>query len=520
MPERKRIIWADDEISQLKPHIIFLEDRGYSIEGVHSGEDAITLLKDGGVDLILLDEMMPGMDGLTTLEEIRKIDKRVPVVMITKSMEETLMEDAIGREIADYLVKPVNPHQILSTLKKIFESGRIVGQQLTRDYTTEYRDMAIRPSPGATAKQWLDMAYWLAEWDVILDAHPELGLMGTHKEFRRECNSEFGRFIESNYERWIWSERESRPMMSVDVAQEKVVPLLKNGEKVFLVVIDCMRLDQWLTVESMLSENFNIETDIYFSLLPSATPFSRNAIFSGLFPLDLSKRYPDLWVDPKEDTTSCNRHEHQLIDKLVAQNGVNLHGDSKYIKILDPEEGDSLVHRLKSYLSAPFTSVVTNFLDILTHSRAANDVLREISPDESAYRSVMESWFAHSSLYRAMLGIAQEGVPIVVTTDHGSTIGKRGVRAYGKRDTSPSLRYKFGDNINCDERGAIFIRNPRDWRLPHFTQTTNFIIAKEDYYFIYPTHFSQYERQFRNSFLHGGISLEEMIIPVSVLRPK
>ncbi|HHS50805.1 MAG TPA: response regulator [candidate division Zixibacteria bacterium] len=516
----KRIIWADDEIAQLQPHIIFLQERGYSVEGVHSGEDAVALVQSGGFDLVLLDEMMPGMDGLTTLEEIRKIDKRIPVVMITKSMEETLMEDAIGKEIADYLVKPVNPHQILSTLKRIFDSGRIVGQQLTRDYTTEYRDMVMRPSQKASPEQWLELSFWLAEWDVILDSHSELGLTRTHRDFRRECNGEFSRYIESNWEQWIWSERENRPMLSVDVAGEHVIPALGAGEKVFFVVIDCMRLDQWLTVESLLSDYYNIETDVFFSLLPSATPYARNAVFSGLFPYEISQRYPDLWINPLDDSSSRNRYEHQLLDKLIAQNGIDLPGDTKYIKILDPEEGESLVHRLKSYLSAPMTSVVANFLDILAHSRAANEVLREMSPDEGAYRSVMKTWFAHSSLLKALRAIARENVTVVITTDHGSTIGRRGTKAFGKRDTSPNLRYKFGDNINCDEKGGIFIRNPKDWRLPSFTRTTNFIIAKEDYYFVYPTNFSQFERQYRNSFLHGGISIEEMVVPVAVLRPK
>ncbi len=520
MPENKKIIWADDEIFQLKPHIIFLEERGYTVEEVHSGEDALALVQNGGYDLILLDEMMPGMDGLTTLEEIRKFDKRIPVVMITKSMEETLMEDAIGKEIAEYLVKPVNPHQILSTLKKIFESDRIVGQQLTRDYTTEYRDMSTRPSQKASPEQWLDLAYWLAEWDVILDNHPELGLTQTHRDFRRECNAEFGRFVELNYQRWVWAERDERPMLSVDVAPERLIPALRNGEKVFFILVDCMRLDQWLSVERMLSDYYTVETDVFYSLLPSATPIARNAIFSGLFPYEISIRYPDLWIDPTEDSASRNRYEHQLLDKLIAQSGINLQGDTKYIKILDPEEGESLVLRLKSYLSAPMTSVVANFLDILAHSRAASEVLREISPDESAYRSVMKTWFSHSSLLKTLRAISAENVTVIITTDHGSTIGRRGTKAFGKKDTSTNLRYKFGDNINCEERGGIFVRNPKDWRLPAFTKTTNFIIAKEDYYFVYPTHFSQFERQYRNSFLHGGISLEEMVIPVAVLRSK
>ncbi|MCK5832905.1 PglZ domain-containing protein, partial [bacterium] len=412
------------------------------------------------------------------------------------------------------------PHQILSTLKKIFESDRIVGQQLTRDYTSEYRDMVTRPSQKATPRQWLDLAYWLAEWDVIFDNHPELGLTQTHREFRRECNTEFGRYIESNYEKWVWSDPDQRPMLSVDVGANSVIPALAAGEKVFFVVIDCMRLDQWLSVERMLSDYYNVSTEVFFSLLPSATPIARNAIFSGLFPYDISKRYPELWIDPTEDSTSRNRYEHQLMDKQIAQNGIRLKGDTKYIKILDPEEGESLVYRLKSYLSAPMTSVVANFLDILAHSRAASEVLREISPDESAYRSVMKTWFAHSSLLKTLIAIADENVTVIITTDHGSTIGRRGTKAFGKKDTSTNLRYKYGDNINCEDRGGIFIRNPKDWRLPSFTKTTNYIIAKEDYYFVYPTHFSQFERQYKNSFLHGGISLEEMVVPLAILRPK
>ncbi len=516
----KKILWIDDEIKQLAPHKIFLEEKGYEVEGVSSGEEAIDLIKRNEYDLILLDEMMPGMDGLTTLEEIRKLDKRVPVVMITKSEEETLMEDAIGKEISDYLVKPVHPVQILSTLKRIFDTTRILGQQLTRDYTAEYRDMAMRPSMKLPANEWLDLAYWLAEWDVIFDNHPELGLYGMHREFRHECNSEFTRYILSSYTEWVNSDRRDRPRLSVDITPERVIPHLKDGKKVFFIVIDCMRLDQWLAVENMLSQYFNIMTESYFALLPSATPYCRNSLFSGLFPRELAKRYPDLWIDPNDDSASRNRYEHQLNDKLIAREGVRLPGDTKYIKILDPEEGESLVQKLKSYLSAPMSSVVVNFLDILTHSRAASEVLQEISPDESAYRSVMKTWFSHSSLYKALLSLAEEDVAIVITTDHGSTIGRRGVKAYGKKDTSTNLRYKHGDNINCDDKGGYLIRNPAEWRLPNFTRTTNYLIAMEDYYFVYPTNFSQYERKYRNSFLHGGISIEEMIVPVVTLTPR
>jgi hypothetical protein len=348
--------------------------------------------------------------------------------------------------------------------------------------------MSSRPSINASPDQWMQIAYWLAEWDNIFDVHTNLGLVDTHKEFRRECNSEFSRFILANYQRWINSKRSDRPTLSVDIANEKIIPHLTTGQ--------------------------------FFSILPSATPYCRNALFSGMFPSDLAERYPDLWIDPADDPASRNRYEHQLLDKLIAQNNVKLPGDSKYIKVLDPEEGESLVHRLKSYLSAPLTSIVVNFLDILAHSRAANEALKEISSDESAYRSVMKTWFAHSSLYKALLALSTEDVVIVITTDHGSTIGKRGTKAFGKKDTSTNLRYKFGENINCEEKGGFLIRNPKEWRLPTFSRTTNYILALEDYYFVYATNFSQYDRQYRNSFVHGGISIEEMIVPVATLLPK
>jgi len=518
--EAKKIIWADDEIKQLEPHILFLQDRGYEVMGVTSGEDAIEHIKKQEFDLVILDEMMPGMGGLNALTEIRKLDKRIPIIMITKSEEETLMEDAIGREITDYLVKPVNPHQILSSLKRVFESSRIVGQALARDYTSEYADMSSRLARADSSKQWLALSHWLAEWDVILDQHPELGLHSMHLEFRKECNSEFNRFILANYPRWIQSERDDRPRFSVDVARERLIPHLRQGKKVFFVVIDCMRLDQWLSVEPLLAEYFDVMTEAYFALLPTATPYCRNALFGGTYSSQIFRTNPELWDDPFSPINSPNRKEHQLLDKLIAREGVKLNGDTKYIKILDPEEGESLVHRLKSYLSASMTSVVVNFLDILAHSRAASDVLQEISPDESAYRSVMKTWFTHSSLFKALMALSREDVTIVLTTDHGSTIGRRANKAYGKKDTSTNLRYKFGENINCDDKGGILVLNPEDWKLPRLSRTTNYIIAKEDYYFVYPTRFSYYEKQYRNSFLHGGISIEEMVVPLVTLKSK
>ena len=517
----KKVLWVDDEVDQLRSHIKFLEKRGYNVLVALTALDAIEMIKTSPPDIILLDEMMPGMDGLSAIEEIRKINKHIPIVMVTKSEEENIMEEAIGQQITDYIVKPVNPIQILTVLKKILEAEEIVGQRLTRNYAHEYREIYDRLSPNAAPTEWLEIGKWLAEWDVILDERPDLELTDAHRTFRREVNAEFSQYIVKNYPNWIWQDPPKRPTMSVDIFEKYVAPHLRYGNRVMYVVIDCMRYDQWLMVEPLLAEHFNVKTDLYFSILPSATPYARNALFSGLFPYDLQRAYPKIWEHGQTDPGSHNRYEHELMDHLLDRLGIEPRGDTKYIKILDPEEGESLLRRISSYTSAPLSAVVVNFLDILAHSRAASNLLKEISPDESGYRAVMKTWFAQSSLFEALKRAKEkDDMVIVVTTDHGSTIGKRGTKTYGKKDTSTNLRYKVGDNLNVDKRGAILIKDPKKWRLPIFGVTTNYIIAFEDYYLVYPTNFSEYERQYRNSFLHGGISVEEMIIPVATLTPK
>jgi len=516
---QKKIVWIDDEIDQLRAHIKFLEKRGYKVLIASNASDGIDLIKISPPDVVLLDEMMPGLDGLSAIEQIRKIGKRIPIIMVTKSEEENIMEEAIGQQITDYIVKPVNPLQILTSLKKLFDSQRIVGEKLTRDYTDEYRDIYERMSPRMHPDEWLEIGKWLAEWDMLFDKRPDIALNETHESFRKEVNSEFSKYIADNYVKWINTNLPERPMFSPDIFKKYVVPNLKMGKKVMFVVIDCMRYDQWLTVESLLAQYFNVKTDLYFSILPSATPYARNALFAGLFPSDIQRAYPKIWSRGQTDIGSHNRYEHELMDHQLDRLGVDLPTDSKYIKVLDPEEGESLVRRLNNFISSPISAVVVNFLDILTHSRAASDLLKELSPNEKGNRAVMKTWFEQSSLFKALRQASGEkDFVVILTTDHGSTIGHHGIKAYGKRDTSTNLRYKYGDNLNVDPKGGILIKDPKEWRLPTFGITTNYIIAKEDYYLVYPTNFNEYERQYRNSFLHGGISIEEMIIPVATLK--
>lgn len=514
---KKRIMWVDDEIEHLRPHIIFLEERGYSVTPVSNGHDAIGLLKKEDFDIIFLDEIMAGLDGISTLELIRKLNPRIPVIMITKSEEENIMEEAIGKEITDYLIKPVNPLQIVSTLKRIFEKPKLVEERITRDYTGEYQQIASRISPLGTPNDWLEVANWIGEWNVILDAHPELGLYEAHRDFEREANAAFGSFIEKNYLGWL-SGKQS-PTLSPDIAKKYIFPHLRENRRVFFVVVDCMRYDQWLTILPLLDEYYNIKTELYYSILPTATPYSRNALFSGLFPSELAKKHPELWTNIQGENQ--NRLEHQLLDRQILLAGIRLKGATKYVKILDPAEGERTLRNIAYYLSAPLCSIVVNFLDLLAHGRVSSEVLKEIAYDEKSFRGVMKSWFAYSHLFEMLKIIAKERDAVVVfTSDHGSTFGKRATRVLGKKDTSPSLRYKFGDNLNCNTKEALFIRNPEAFKLPAFTMTTTYVIAKEDFFFVYPTNFSEYEKMYKNSILHGGISIEEMIIPVATLTPR
>jgi len=517
--QEKRILWVDDEVDQLTPHILFLKEKGYSVETATNGEDAISMVATKHFDLVLLDQMMAGLDGLSTLEQIKKLDMNLPIVMITKVDEEYLMEEAIGSVVADFLIKPVNPSQILITCKKIFDKARILEDRTAREYAVEYQSVSSRISSNMTPDDWLEVALWLARWDVTLDNFPELGLTEAHRDFRRDCNAEFGRFVERHYPSWVTGT--DKPTLSTDIFRKYVVPELKTkGTKLFYIVVDCMRLDQWLLVLPLVEKDFDVRTDVYYSILPTATPFARNSLFAGLFPLDIQRIYPELWGRSAVDTMSQNRYEHQLMDKLIQREGVKLSSSTKYVKILDPDEGDKVIRHFQSYLAPDLSAMVINFLDILTHGRAESDILKEISPDERAFRAVMKTWFLHSSLYEALQLLAKSNHTVIVTTDHGSMIGRRGTKVFGKKDASTTLRYKFGDNLNGDPRHTVIINNPAEYKLPSITVSTNYIIAKEDYFLVYPTNYNIYEKQYTNSILHGGISLEEMVVPVSVLRPK
>ena len=516
--ETKNILWVDDEINQLKSLIIFLEGRGYKVTQASNGNDAVALVGKQNFDLVLLDEMMPGKDGLTTLEEIKEKKPHLPVIMVTKSEEEDLMDQAIGKKIDDYLTKPINPSQILSAAKKILESKKIRIEGMAKDYAQASGKIRSSLYMPLGWEDWIDIRRTLSEWDLEIDSFGDLDLRQTHLGQKRECNIEFGKYVEAFYLKWL--SKVDPPPLSVDVVKKYLFPFLSQKTQVFFIVMDCMRLDQWLTIEPVLDEYFNIEREYYCSILPTATPYSRNAIFSGLFPSELALRYPQLWKAGTRDDSSRNRYEHQLLDDQLKKLGLSFKSEPKYVKVLDIKEGEYLAKRISSYKNTPLLSVVFNFLDILAHGRSQSEILKEMAPDESAYRSLTKPWFLHSSLFRILRYLATQDCAVVITSDHGSVLGTRGTIALGKKDTSTNLRYKYGDNLNCNPKEALLIKNPKEYKLPSYTMCTTYIIAKEDYYFVYPTKYSEYERQYKNSFQHGGISLEEMVLPVVTLRPK
>ena len=513
---KRKILWVDDEIDQLKAHIIFLEEHDYGVEIASNGDDAIDRVKNDNFDLVLLDEMMPGRDGLSTLVELKEIDPNLPVVMVTKSEEEQLMEQALGQKINDYLTKPVNPSQLLMAVKRILDKKRILGDQLTRQFVTEFNRINTMLMGPMVWQDWIDIHVRMSGMDLELEDFRDIGLKQSLHDQKKQCNAEFAHFVFNNYPEWVQG---NGPTLSVDIVNNYLAPHLKAKKQTIFIVIDCMRLDQWLMIEPVLAEYFNIKKNYYYSILPTATPFSRNAIFAGEYPDKIAKLYPDAW---KLNSTefSRNRNEHQLLDRQLTKLKVQLNGESKYVKVLDFEEGQNLAKKIKTYSNLPLLSVVYNFVDILAHGRSESEILQEIAPDEAAFRSLMKSWFIHSHLFELLKNLSEQDCTIVITTDHGSVLGTRGAIVYGKRETSSTLRYKYGDNLNCDPKQTFLIKEPRDFRLPVWGLATTYVIAREDYYFVYPTNYSEYQRQYRNSFQHGGISLDEMILPVVTLTPR
>ena len=520
MADKRQILWVDDEIEMLRAHIIYLGDRGYEVTSSTNGPDAIEMLADCHFDLALIDEMMPVMDGLELLQRLKEVRPDLPAVMVTKSEAEELMDQAIGSRIDGYLIKPVSPSQVLSIVKGILDRKQLSEAQYSRGIAERFAELNNILSDGPDAAGWIDLHNRLCAWELEIDRFGYSDVAGTVADIRSEADSAFARWFESDYQQWIRGDSKDRPPLSIDVIDNWLLPLLKDERPTLFLLVDCFRLDQWLMLEPLLSDYFDINRGGYFSIIPSATPYARNAVFSGLTPAEIERIHPDLWSRGDEDEASSNRFERSFLLDFLDRRGLSIKPDPKYIKVVDVDEGTEFERRVHEYINLPLTVLVYNFFDILIHTRQSVEVLQEMLPDESALRSVTRAWFQHSSLFRTLKAYGEAGANVLLTTDHGSIRVKRGSKVIGDRHASTSLRYKHGRNLKSEKRHSLKIMNPSDWGLPSRGINTDYIIAREDFMFLYPTNYNRYLDMYRSSFQHGGISLNEMVLPVVTMRGK
>jgi CheY-like chemotaxis protein len=519
MPRPKSILWVDDEVESLTSHILFLEEHGFAVEKTSHGDDALVLLQRQPYGVVLLDEHMPGRRGLELFRAIRAIDHSMPVVMVTKSEEPETLKDAIGAEISDYLVKPVNPRQVLSVVTRLLDGERIRQQRLSRDFATRFRELEGRRGGQLSWREWVALVAELAEWEVRLGRVDEPGLQEALRTLQESLRQDFARFIERHYARWLAEGNSDRPPLSVDIGAEFLQPVLKESGKVMLVVVDCLRLDQWEVIRPLIGTVFDVETAHYFSILPTATPFARNAIFSGLFPVELAERHPGRWKD--SDEMSLNAHESELLSEQMEE----LTGHRvpvRYEKVFTAADGENLLKRLPAHLSQEgVTALVFNFIDQLTHGRTENSTLFEVARDTPALRSLTRTWFERSALWSALREAERRNVPVLLTTDHGSIHCHTPATIYAKRDATANLRYKFGEDLRTQDRdAAIAVDDLRSFGLPSRGPNVRLLLATGDRFFVYPTKLREYQARYRGAFLHGGVTPEEVILPIALLSPR
>ncbi|HEX9693185.1 MAG TPA: response regulator [Gemmatimonadales bacterium] len=519
MPRPKTVLWVDDEVESLAAHVLFLQEHGYEVEQAAQGDDALALLQRRAYGVILLDEQMPGRQGLELVASIRAVDSAVPIVMVTKSEEAGTMQEAIGIELDDYLVKPVNPRQVLSVVTKLLEGDRIRQQRLARDFVIRFRELEQRRGDRLGWREWIDLVVEMYHWDARLGPSDESGLKDALHAFERSLHADFAEFFAAQYPNWLANPGGDRPPLSVDVCSEFLVPLLRAHRRVMFVVVDCLRLDQWELMKPAVTQLFDLEESHYYSIVPSATPFSRNAIFSGLYPLEIQARHPEWWGE--HDDESLNAHEAELFAEQMR----DLMGGTvptQYEKVASASEAESLLRRIPGYLSRDgATALVFNFIDQLTHGRAENPVLYEVARNSAALRAITKTWFQDSALYGALKEAERRGVPVLLTTDHGSIHCRTPATVFAKRDATANLRYKFGEDLRAENRSAaIEVQDLRAWGLPKMRLGVRLLLAAGDHFFVYPTKLREYQARYRGSFLHGGISPEEVILPVALLTPR
>lgn len=514
-----KLLWVDDEIDLLKAYIIFLEEQGYRVETINNGADAVDRVRDENFDLVLLDENMPGLTGLEVLEQLKEARSAMPVVMITKNEEEGVMDEAIGSKIADYLLKPVNPRQILHSIKKQLDGKRLVSERTTSGYQREFAQLGMQINDCRSFEDWVEVYKKLVHWDLELQKSEVLEMEEVLAMQRTEANRLFGRFIKENYLEWMSGHSENVPMNSSNIFKEKLFPIVKEGEKCVVLLLDNLRYDQWrILYKEIISEYYTLEEEyIFSSILPTATHYARNAMFAGLMPRDIGDIMPDFWVNDDEDEGK-NLFEDKLLKRQVERlaPGKTL----SYEKVLNMKQENQVHENLKQILENDVVFLVYNFIDILSHSRTENHTLRELAKDEKGYRDIVKSWFRNSQLLRTIKALSERKIKLIITTDHGSVKVNKYQVVQGFRETNTNLRYKQGKHLKYDPKKVFAVTDPKEAKLPQVAVSARYIFALDDDFLAYPNNLNHYVGYYKDTFQHGGVSLEEMLVPFGILEPK
>ncbi len=513
-----RILWVDDEVELLKPHVLFLTGKGYTVDTCNNGYDAIDMAGEVAYDLIILDEMMPGMTGLETLPKIKEICPNTPIIMVTKSEEENIMNKAVGSKIADYLIKPVNPNQVLLSLKKNIHSQQLVTEQTSADYRSEFGRISSSLQMASSFADWCNIYRRLTTWEIELADTSDQGIKDVLTYQKSEANQEFSKFVRRNYVNWINTRDDATPVMSHTLLRTNVFPIVDKNPKTTLLVIDNFRHDQWRSVSSMLRGYYDIATDdFYCAILPTATQYARNSLFAGLMPLSIDKLMPQKWLNDNEDGGK-NQYEEEFFKRLMSSSGKNY--KYSFDKLVRPEQGRRLIDNIQKVYDADFSIIVYNFLDILSHARTETEVIRELTEDESSFRSLTHSWFEHSELYTILKMLSERGHTVIITSDHGTIRVDNPVKVTGDKETSANLRYKTGRNLAYNPKEVFEVTRPEEIQLPSSNLTSSYIFAYNTDFLVYNNDANRHIRYYKNTFQHGGISMEEMIVPYIVLKPK